>query len=124
MKTIPLKINEKEYPVKFGFGANRILGEMWKINTYSGVIKKVSETFAKMPKDKEPPMKVLKAIGDLVLSGVLNYTHDAEVDSDDVVESLLNNTEVMVKIVELYIGQMPKAVIQPQESKNVKGVKK
>ena len=45
MKTLTLQVNGEQYPVKFGFGSNKILGESWKISTYSGVLAEVQKLF-------------------------------------------------------------------------------
>jgi hypothetical protein len=45
---------------------------------------------------------------------------DADITSDDVVDSLLQDTTVLQGIIQLYVDSMPKASPEPKNAKRVK----
>ena len=114
MNTESIRINEKDYLVKFGFGANRVLAKKWGLKTLSEIGNKINKQL-NFKENQEPTFEQFETIGELVLSGILNYTPEAKVKTDDVVDALLQDIPLLQRLVQLYIDSMPKG----DESKNV-----
>ena len=119
MNTTTLEINGKDYTVKFGFASQRILAKMWKLKTLGEIGAKISAKL-NFKKDTEPTLDQFEAIGDLICSGILAMHPQENVSSDDVVDALLQNTDKLGELIQLYLESMPKA----DTSKNAKPVKK
>lgn len=119
MNTTSLKINKNDYTIKFGFAAQRILAKEWNLKTLGEIGAKIASKLT-FKEGVEPTLDQFSAIGDLVMSGILSMHPDANVTSDDVVDALLQNTNKLTEIIQLYSESMPK----PEKSKNVKPVKK
>lgn len=116
MNRITIKIENTDYPIKFGFGANRILAECWGLKTLGQVGLKLSKTFD-FDEKKEPTIEQFTALGEFVLSGILNVSPDAAVDADDVADAIMQDVGKMSDIIKLYSDSIPKISGKP---KNVK----
>lgn len=128
MKILTLQVDGEQYPVKFGFGSNRILGESWNINTYGGVLAEVQKLF---PEGEELKLSQYEKLGDIVLSGIQFAAYKAKqpepkIDSDDVVEALFVDVDLMTEMIQAYVASIPQSgeKVNPVKRKNAKRVKK
>ena len=116
MNTKTIKIDNTEYTIKFGFAANRILAQKWKLKTLGQIGTKLAQVF-NFKKGAEPTIEQFVAMADLVLAGVLSVQPDAKVTNDDVCNMFFEDVDSMAEIITLYAESMPKP---PEKSKNVK----
>jgi len=110
-----ITINKTKYEIKFGFKANRILARMWDLNHMGKIGEKLAADL-NFKDNQEPTIDQLSILGDLILSGVLSLQPNAEIDSDDVVDALFKDMNVIGGIIELYTSSLPNI-----DQKNMKG---
>jgi hypothetical protein len=108
-----LKINKKNYAVKFGYGAYRRVCEHYglkKVSGFNDLIKRF-----KLDKMDDPTFAQMDFIGNLVVAGVHCADEMAAVNSDDVIDVLWVEPELLAKVMESFTDSMPKASPEPQE---------
>jgi len=119
MNSQKIIISGTSYNVKFGFLANKILAKKWGLKTLGEIGTEISKRL-NFKDNEEPTLEQFDSIGDLIHSGILSMQPDAEITSDDVVDSLLQDTTVLQGIIQLYVDSMPKAAPEPKNAKRVK----
>lgn len=103
-----LKVNNKNYSIKFGYGAIKLLCKKWGVKTMSGLdphLKKLN-----FKEGEEPGFEQLDLLGDLVAAGIVNANKKAVIDRDDVVTALMQDLNKMAPIIELFAESMPQEV--------------
>ena len=101
-----IEINNTEYPIKFGYGANKILARKWKLKTMGEIGAAVSKRFS-FKKNVEPTFQQWDYIGDLIHSGILYETPTAKVTPDELVDYLMLKPEKLLEIFNLYSDSIP-----------------
>ena len=112
-----ITINNKEFGVKFGFGALRILCTKWNETTIGGL----NKHFAKLNfKDgEEPTFAQYDLIADLTIAGLLNANKKGSFDVDDVLTALVKDIDKLTELMTLFMDSMPKQEpANPESRKN------
>lgn len=120
-----LHINGKDYAVKFGFKANRILADKWNLTSITQVSKKLFSGFkAKAKSDPELTFEQYELFAELVIAGIHSLDPKVKLLKDDVLDVIFQDVGKFQEMMKLYTDSMPKAPKTPEPSKNVKRVKK
>ena len=107
-----LKINGKNYKVKFGYGAYRRVCEHYKLTKVSGfnsLIKKF-----KLDKMEDPSFEQMDFIGNLVIAGITTADENAVVSSDDVIDVLWQDGKLLAEVMETFSKSMPQNTPEPK----------
>jgi hypothetical protein len=105
MKTI--NIAGTSYPLKYGYGAFRLLGEYWNQKGIQGVIKVFNESFANM--DKEQEFDALNKIGDLVNAGIENAGGET-IERDEILQEVMfKDAEKLQTVMDEFVKSIPGA---------------
>jgi len=105
MKTI--NIAGTSYPLKYGYGAFRLLGEYWNQKGIQGVIKVFNESFANM--DKEQEFDALNKIGDLVNAGIENAGGET-IERDEILQEVMfKDAEKLQIVMDEFVNSIPGA---------------
>jgi hypothetical protein len=105
MKTI--NIAGTSYPLKYGYGAFRLLGEYWNQKGIQGVIKVFNESFANM--DKEQEFDALNKIGDLVNAGIENAGGET-IERDEILQEVMfKDAEKLQIVMDEFVKSIPGA---------------
>lgn len=83
-----IKIEGKTYPIRFGYGAFRILGEKWNCKGIQGVAKKFQDIFPEQDTE-DLEFDQAKMLGDLALAGMENAGGEDLPHGDEVVQSIV-----------------------------------
>ena len=102
-----ITVNKIEYPIHFGYGANKILARKWKLKTMGEIGAAVSKRFS-FKKNQEPTFTQWDYIGDLVHSGILHKTPTAKVTPNELVDYLMLKPDKLLEIFNLYSDSLPK----------------
>lgn len=124
-KKLIIQVNGKPYPVKYGYGAIRMLGESWNLSGLTEVYLHVLKILAVTDKDPEKvdldtvneedlgksilQFENLEIIKEVAFVGVqyASKGEDLEVDSDDVMDSLLADMSLLSEVFQAFIKSMP-----------------
>ena len=101
-----LTVNEKVYPVKFGFGALRILCKKWNETKVSGLDKHFAKLDLK--EGEEYSFKQFDLFADLAMAGLERANKKVVFDADDVLDALLSDTSKLNEFMQLVMDSMPK----------------
>jgi len=110
MKVTKIKVNNVSYPVKFGYGAIRLLGGIWGMNGFVPVVEKVGGMIPE-GKDFELSFDNLDTIGDIIWAGIVNAAKEDEtdaIDRTDTVDAFFADMSSIAQIFELFMQSMPK----------------
>ena len=112
-------INEVSYPVKFGYGALKILGKTWGCSN-------LQEVFSRLGKlgdlgQGKLSFEGMDILGHITLSGIRSQTTTVDITVDDVVEALMHAPDVMAQIMQEFAASLPN---QEPAKKKVIPVKK
>lgn len=116
MKVVNVTINEQAYPIQFGYGAIRLLGEKWGCAGYMQVVSKVLEILPKEEQDKDAEDVSLKMLefgsleimGDLVLAGIECADPSAVLEKDDVITAFMQDIGMLTVVFQKFMESMPK----------------
>lgn len=107
-----IQINNKQYSVKFGFGATRRIVELYgykKPSDYEKLVKKF-----KLDKIEDPSFDQLSFLGNLFKSAVLNAGEPDDFTADDLMDSVMQNPKIMELLInEFSNSQVQKEVVDP-----------
>jgi len=101
-----ITINKKNYAVKFGFGALKILCKKWNEKTIGGLDKHFQKL--NFGDGKEPELDQWDLIGDLALSGLEYANKDISFTSDEIVDVLFAQPDKLTELIELFAASAPK----------------
>lgn len=127
---LKIKIGENFYQVKYGYGALKLLGSMWKLPGFTEVAEKVAGL---IPKDGDTAeilkFENLDLMADIIWAGISNADTDGKVDyidSDVIVDAIFQDMEILKDVFELFMASMPKAKqpVEPPKKKRTAPVKK
>jgi hypothetical protein len=110
-----IKIEGKTYPIKFGYGAFRIMGKKWGCKGINETMQKLSVLDgmgAELTFDQED------VISDMILAGIEFANPEAEVPHQNkVMDALLKDMSVLTNVTNDLVNSLP------QQSGNVQPVK-
>lgn len=110
--TINIEINGTPYPVKYGYGAIKILGRYLQTDGYDVTVKEVSALLATLAAAEKSgggiPFSVTDALGYLLKAGLEYADPDNDLPLDDVTEFVLQNPDTLKPVFELFSESMPK----------------
>ena len=116
MKNVSIKILDTQYPIRFNYASYRLLGNYWNQPTLGGVFEILTTlNFT----EGDVNFDQMDKIGQLVMSGILTATPDAEIDLGDVVTAVLTQPEQMAVIMQLFGESIPKQA-EPTKKKEKK----
>ena len=117
------------YPLKFGFGAFRILGEKWNCKGVQGVINEFQNLF---PQEKEQEVDITfeasDKLADVAFAGISNACAEELPDVDDCINALLFEGQLQV-VMNAFTKSLPKQgnpmpVKKTRQTKTTKAKKK
>lgn len=92
-----ITIAGKTYPLKFGFGAFRILGDNWNCKGVQGVINEFQNLFPQEEgKDVDITFESADKIADIAFSGMINAAAEELPDTDECIHALLFEGQINV----------------------------
>ena len=102
MSAAKIKIGKQNFDIKFSYSSLKSLARTYKCAKLSGLDK----VFKKLQfKDGvEPSLDQLDIIGNIVFAGIktANKGVDLTIDADDVLEVLINDTDKMTAVLQLF----------------------
>ena len=98
-----ITISKKVYQVKFGFGALRILCKKWGVKSIGGL----DPFFKKLDFKDEPSFEQWDLIGDLALSGVEYANPDTVFTSEQILDVLFKNPNLLTELINSFAESMP-----------------
>lgn len=110
-KAVKIEVNGVSYPIKFGYGAIRLLGGQWNMKGFQPVVNKVAGLIPE-GEDIDLSFEMLDTIGDLIWAGIINAAKEGEAENvlrEDVVDAFFNDLGGIKEIFELFMVSMPKA---------------
>lgn len=123
-----IEISGEKFPLRFGYGAFRILSLKWDCKGPQSVIKKIMEIFpTDAKKDAEIGFDQGDQIGELVLACIQNAEpgREASLDLDEVVGQLMFDPAKLEYVITAFIENFPKTGNpQPQKPLGKKQKKK
>lgn len=96
-----IEIEGQKYPIKFGYGALRILGSKWNCPGVQSVLQRFRDAF----EDENPPdfsFEQGDLVADLILAGVENAGAEKLPDPDDLMNEVLQNPDILSNTVDLF----------------------
>jgi hypothetical protein len=123
MKQINIHIDDKTYPIRFGYGAIRLLGEAWNLKGYAQVIEKVGGL---VPQDGETAdmlhFDTLESLAEVIHAGIANagdYDQGLDIDRKNIIDAFFEDMDILVKVFELFMASMPqqKRPVEPPKKK-------
>jgi len=113
-----IEIQGTTYPMKFGYGAFRLLGEKWNCKGIQGVATKFQKEFKSA--GKEVSFDQADMLGDMVLSGIECGGNIDLPDRDDVVNDLLFNSEKIEEVMTAFSESFAQGKPQPRKARKKK----
>ncbi|WP_121665239.1 hypothetical protein [Mesonia aquimarina] len=91
MATEKIEIQGKAYPIKFGYGAFRLLGEKWNCPGMQSVINEIQAAFPQAKKDEEVEITFESGdkVADLVFSAITNADPNLDLPNKDELLNIL-----------------------------------
>lgn len=121
MKKVTIKVNGVPYPVKFGYGAIRLLGSIWKLNGFVEVVEKVGSLVPSgKGKNFDLSFENLDCIGDIIWAGITNASNnEVDVQREEAVDAFFQDMESLATVFELFMESMPsqKEPVEPPKKK-------
>jgi len=107
-----INIDGTEYPIRFGYGAIRMLGATLNAPGYDTTVKRVIDILKQLTlAEKEGqgiPFEVTDTLGYLLLAGLDNAAEN-DFEHTALCDFVLKNPESLKKVFELFMEAMPKA---------------
>ena len=117
-----IKIQGEKYPIKFGYGAFRILGNKWKCSGVQAVAKQFQNIFPEGGSD-DIEFEQGDMIGDLVLAGMENAGVDSTPEKDDIINEVLFDSDKLNVVMQAFADSFPKPGNPQPRKKTGKGKK-
>lgn len=118
-----IKIDGTEYPIKFGYGAFKLLGYKWNCKGVQGVAQKFQEVF---PENGSEDLEFEQGdkLGDLALAGMETAGVEDLPNRDDLVNELMFvNPSLIEVIMNAFAESFPKSGNPQPRKKTGKGKK-
>ena len=120
-----INVNGKDYTLKFGYGAFRVLGQIWKVNTLEATGEKIAEAFKGLEgKNASFGFPQMNVLSEMIYSAIIAFDPAAknEITPDDVATEVLKKPNELSAIIELYMASIssmlaPQGKPQPQRKK-------
>lgn len=120
-KRTTITIGKTAYPLQFGYGAIKLLGQVWGLPGYAEVLTKVGTL---VPTDGDTAnmlhFDVLESIADVVWAGVANASDEDEgvdLPRDVIVDWIFEDMSRLTEVFALFQQSMPQAKGQPEPVK-------
>jgi hypothetical protein len=111
-----IKIDGKEYPIKFGYGAIKILGTYLETNGFDSTVLTVTDILQRLTDSEAQkvgiPFEVTDTLGYLVLCGLENADSNFDLDHAEICDFVLMNADILPDIFELFRLAMPQPKAQ------------
>tara|TARA_B100000768_G_scaffold46545_2_gene45349 strand:+ start:7926 stop:8321 length:396 start_codon:yes stop_codon:yes gene_type:complete len=104
-----ININGIDYFLKFGYGAFRVLGQIWKVGTLEATGEKISKAFQNLDhKNGTFGFEQMDVLCDMVYSAILckNPQVKNDINKDDIATEILKNPNALTEIIELYMSSI------------------
>lgn len=103
-----IKIDKKNYKVKFSYSSLKSLAKIYNCKKLSGLDKIFKKLNFK--EGTEPTFDQLEIIGNIIFSGIKNANKelDFSFDADDVMEVLISDSEKMAELLQLFTNSIQK----------------
>lgn len=109
-------INGNEYFLKFGYGAFRVLGRIWKINTLEATGEKIAKAFSKIDKKGGSfGFEQMDVLSDMIYSAIIcnDPSVKNKINQDDIASEILRQPSELTAIIELYMNSI-NSMLSPQ----------
>ena len=120
-----IEINGTKYPLKFGIGAYRLLGRVWKLDGVQGVMNKIQSPFEE---GKEAgSFEQFDVIGYLTWAAISNAGVEEGPDVDAIIDDMMFAPEKMEAVMTAFSENIPQQKPgnpQPRKKPGKKGAKK
>lgn len=122
-----IEIRGTKYPIKFGIGAYRLLGRIWKMESIQAIMNKIQAPFEK---GSEPgSLEQFDVIGNLTWAGIKNARpkgDTAEIpEVDDIIDDMMFSHEKMEEVMAAFSANIPQqGNPQPRKKPGKKAAKK
>lgn len=104
-----IEIEGTKYPIRFGYGAFRILGEKWNCSGVQAVANRFQELFPEKGSD-DVSFEQGNTLGDLALAGMENAGVEDAPSRDDVVnEMMFVDSEQIQVLMNAFAESFPKS---------------
>lgn len=119
MDLVKITITGKSYPVKYGYGAIKLMARAWGVKSFEAVGEEINRLATALgtldKKNKGLELGLLDKLAELVLAGVYNFdkTLIGTLEVDDVVEALLEDITVLPGIFQELTQSLPKGEDKP-----------
>ena len=119
MDLVKMTVNGKGYPVKYGYGAIKLMARAWGVKSFEAVGQEITRLATSLSnldkKNKGLELDVLDKLAELVLAGIYNYdkTLIGTLEVDNVVEALLEDITVLPGIFQELTQSLPKGEDKP-----------
>lgn len=118
-----IKIQGTEYPLKFGFGAFRLLGRLWNLNGMQSVMSKIQAPFEKGK--EEGTFEQFEIIGALVWAGISNAGVEDIPEENDIIDDVMLSPDKIELVMAAFTESIPQqGNPQPRKKPGKKGAKK
>lgn len=117
-----IEIQGTKYPIQFGYGSFRILGEKWNCKGVQSVAKKFQEVFPEKGSD-DISFEQADKIGDLALAGIENAGCEEIPHRDTIVQEILFDGDKLEALMAAFAESFPKSGNPQPRKKTGKGKK-
>lgn len=113
MKKLTININGVDYTLKFGYGALRLLADVWRLKGIQEVINAMGDISG----------REIEVAVDLVWAAIAVGSPDAALDTADVGDYLLAHPDKMPEVMEQFMASMPQPQAGAQPAGKLKAAK-
>lgn len=119
METQLINIDGKDYFLKFGYGAFRVLGKIWKVETLEATGEKISKAFKNIDKKNGGfGFEQLDVLSDMIFSAIICKNPEVEniLNRDDIATEILKKPQELTLVIELYMSSIS-TMLSPEGKK-------
>lgn len=119
MAPTKITINGVQFPVKFGYGAIRLLAGIWELPGFVQVVDTVGKLVPADGKEMDMGIETMDRIADIVWAGMANASPDAEVESnkDVIIDAIFADMTILTAVFGKFMESMPKAPAGKEQPK-------
>lgn len=107
MKVSKISLENKPYPLKYGYGALRNLGDLWDCKGVQGVAKRFEEVF-NVGSTEDITFEQGDMLGDVVIAGIENAGVLDYPEREDIVQELLFDSDKLTYVIEGFTASFGK----------------
>jgi hypothetical protein len=113
--TMKIVINGVSYPIKFGYGALRILGRTWGCDDLQEVYSRLGRLGDLVKGNLS--FESMDVLGDITHAGITSLDNEVDITADDVVTAFIKDPDQMVMIMKEFMGSLPQQ--EPAKKKKI-----